>query len=167
MWPVRPEIDERQRNRYAKGQGIDDPRLPDLQGRDRRSQAAGSGVSESQHQRALIEWARRSRATYPELRMLFAIPNGGKRNPVTAAVLKAEGVLAGVPDLCLPVKRGPYGGLWIELKRPREGGKVGGVLTESQRAYQGDLMAFGQCVGTCWGWLEAKTLIEAYLRGEA
>jgi len=33
--------------------------------------------------------------------LLFAIPNGGHRHPAVAAKLKAEGVRAGIPDLCL------------------------------------------------------------------
>jgi hypothetical protein len=66
---MRPEIDERQRNRYAKGQGIADPRLPDMQGRDRRPKA-GSGVSESQHQRALIEWKRKNYPAFADAILL-------------------------------------------------------------------------------------------------
>ena len=39
---------------------------------------------------------------YPELSaLLFAVPNGGRRDPVTGARLKAEGVVAGVSDLIL------------------------------------------------------------------
>lgn len=58
--------------------------------------------------------------------MIFAIPNGGARDKVTAGKLKAEGVRAGVPDLFLACAGGPNGqqhGLFIELKikpnRPR------------------------------------------------
>jgi hypothetical protein len=48
--------------------------------------------------------------------MVFAIPNGGQRNVVVAAKLKAEGVRAGVLDLCLPVARRGYHGMFMELK---------------------------------------------------
>ena len=34
----------------------------------------------------------------------------------TAANLKKEGVKRGVPDICLPVSRGKYHGLYIEMK---------------------------------------------------
>ena len=51
---------------------------------------------------------------------LFAIPNGGARNPIVGAKLKAEGVRRGVPDLCLAVPAIPGGdcayALWMELK---------------------------------------------------
>ena len=41
---------------------------------------------------------------------------GGKRDAKTATILKRQGVKAGVPDLHLPVARGGYHGLYIELK---------------------------------------------------
>lgn len=37
--------------------------------------------------------------------LLFAIPDGGRRDAVTGAHLKAEGVRAGVPDMFLAVPR--------------------------------------------------------------
>ena len=40
--------------------------------------------------------------THPKLKgLLFAVPNGGRRDKVTAAKLKEEGVVAGVADLIL------------------------------------------------------------------
>jgi hypothetical protein len=54
----------------------------------------------------------------PSERMLFAIPNGGGRDIVTASRLKAEGVRAGMPDLFLAVPRIGRAGLFIELKTP-------------------------------------------------
>lgn len=54
---------------------------------------------------------------YPTLAgLLYAIPNGGHRNKATAAKMKAEGVRRGVPDLHLPVARGGWHGLYVELK---------------------------------------------------
>lgn len=49
-------------------------------------------------------------------RNLFAVPNGGRRDQITGAKLKEEGVLAGVSDLILLVARGNYHGLCIEMK---------------------------------------------------
>ena len=48
--------------------------------------------AESRLQQACVRWVRYQ---YPDL-VVYAIPNGGKRNAVTGAILKAEGVLAGV-----------------------------------------------------------------------
>lgn len=48
--------------------------------------------------------------------LLYAIPNGGKRDKVTAAKMKAEGVRRGIPDLKLAVTTQEYAGLYIETK---------------------------------------------------
>lgn len=55
---------------------------------------------------------------YPKLKgRLFAVPNGGRRDAVTASKLKAEGVIAGVSDLILLKSNRDYGALLIEMKR--------------------------------------------------
>jgi hypothetical protein len=124
-------------------------------------------MSESLHQRALFRWAELQTGTYPELRMLYASANGGKRHRITAGRMKAEGVRAGVPDICLPVRTRLYGALYIELKRPKEDGKAKGVLSDDQKRWLGDLQAFGNFAGVAFGWLEAKDMILAYIRGDA
>jgi hypothetical protein len=48
--------------------------------------------------------------------LLFAVPNGGHRDKVTAAMMKAEGVTAGVADLLLLVPSQGLHGLAIEMK---------------------------------------------------
>ena len=55
---------------------------------------------------------------YCELKRIpiFAIPNGGKRNAKEAYFMKRTGVKAGVPDLCVPVAKKGYHGLYIEMK---------------------------------------------------
>lgn len=73
-------------------------------------------ATETEEQQALIEWRDYSLGKYPELQLLYAIPNGGDRHPGTAARLKREGVLKGIPDLMLPVARGLFHGLYIEMK---------------------------------------------------
>lgn len=77
------------------------------------------GMSEAQHQAAVIKWTQQPaiRSQWPELALLHHIPNGGTRDPVEAKHLKQQGVKNGVPDLCLPVPRGRYHGLYIEMKR--------------------------------------------------
>lgn len=55
---------------------------------------------------------------YPHhARLLFAIPNGGHRNKVTAAILKSEGVTSGVPDLFFAFPSAGCSGLFLEMKR--------------------------------------------------
>lgn len=50
---------------------------------------------------------------------MFAIPNGGKRDRISAAIMKGEGVTAGVADLFLMVPNEEFHGLWIEMKLPK------------------------------------------------
>lgn len=69
---------------------------------------------ESNLQRACVRWFRYQ---YPDhATMLFAVPNGGGRSRVEAAIMKAEGVTAGVSDLILLEPRHGYGALCIEMK---------------------------------------------------
>jgi hypothetical protein len=66
---------------------------------------------------------------YPEY-TLFAIPNGHKRNAITGAILKREGVVAGVADLFLMKANNKYNGLWIEVKTEK------GKQSESQKEFE-------------------------------
>lgn len=72
--------------------------------------------TESEEQIDFIQWCKRN-----GIHKIFAIPNGGKRNIVTASKLKLEGVKAGVPDLFLAVSRHNCHGLFIEMKRAKGG----------------------------------------------
>ncbi len=114
-------------------------------------------MKESQEQTFLFQWANLARCEHPELELLHHIPNGGKRNAREAAALKRQGVKAGVPDICLPVPRGKYHGLYIELK-------VGNNKTS---AYQNEwiekLKEQNYYVVVCYGWRVAQEVIESYL----
>lgn len=72
---------------------------------------------ESNMQIACVRWFR---FQYPKC-LIFSIPNGGKRGKLTAYVMKLEGALAGVPDLCVAVAKGGYHGLYLELKDGNKG----------------------------------------------
>ena len=87
--------------------------------------------TEAQEQMTLFSWAAMQSGKYPELNLLYHVPNGGSRHKAEAGRLRAEGVKAGVPDLCLPVARGQYHGLYIELKRQR-GGRTSDHQSELQ-----------------------------------
>ena len=68
----------------------------------------------------LMRVVRLHEARYPQLRLLFAVPNGGDRHVAVAAKMKAEGVKAGVPDYLLPVRSGGYIGLITRMERPEQ-----------------------------------------------
>ncbi|PTW53583.1 VRR-NUC domain-containing protein [Breoghania corrubedonensis] len=121
--------------------------------------------SEHEEQAALIKWADFSYAKYPDLTMLYAIPNGGDRHKATAAALKAEGVVAGVPDLHLPVARGLYHGLYVEMKREGLRHHARGGRSFDQVAWHKALRNRDNAVCTCYGWVAASKAITAYLNG--
>jgi hypothetical protein len=114
--------------------------------------------TEDSEQEALFQWAERAACTMPELRLLFAVANGGYRHPATAARMKRTGVRAGVPDMLLPVAREGWNGLFIELKR-----RKGGVVSVNQKEWIRRLAEQGYKVAVCKGWEEAKDEIEGYL----
>ena len=104
-----------------------------------------------------IQWANISTAKYEDVDLIYHIPNGGKRNAREAERLREMGVKAGMPDLCLPVARGIYHSLYIELKR-RKGGRV----SEAQNRRIRRLQKAGNCVCVCKGADEAIEAIKAY-----
>jgi len=117
--------------------------------------------TENQEQAALFEWARLSEKKHPELKLLHAIPNGGLRDGRTAAILARTGVKSGVPDLCLPVARGGWHSLYLELKRAK-----GGRVSENQKNWINALNDQGNKAVVCHGFEQAKQAIMEYLDGE-
>lgn len=119
--------------------------------------------SESVEQQNLFRWAAVSAAVrWPkEMRMLYHVPNEGKRSRANGARLKAEGLRAGVPDINLDVARGEYHGLRIEMKRRR-----GGRVSPEQAAWLEALREQGYAAVVAYGWEEAADEIEKYLRGD-
>lgn len=92
---------------------------------------------ESGLQRACVKWFR---AQYPEhALMLFAIPNGGARSSTEGAIMKGEGVTAGVADLILLEARGGWGALCIEMKTRDSNSRQ----SDSQKRWQAAAEAAG------------------------
>lgn len=89
---------------------------------------------------------------------IFAIPNGGTRNKIEAANLKRQGVKRGVPDLCIPVARKGYHGLYIEMK-------YGKNKTSAEQDLWIELLnRNGYLATVCWGADAAIKVIDDYLR---
>jgi len=122
-------------------------------------------TSEHDHQKSVINWAEVKSGEYPELRLLYAIPNGGHRHKAVAAKLKAEGVKPGVPDLCLPVPRGTHHGLYIELKPQWHGIKRRRrpIPSDEQLWWLKELADQGFDTYCCHGAAAAITVIMSYL----
>ena len=115
--------------------------------------------SEGQEQATLFHWAEMKSFVYPELRLLFHIPNGGGRSKAEAGRFKMEGVKAGVPDLFLPVARGKWHGLFIEMKR-----LDGGRASQEQKDWIASLERQGYRAVICQGWQAAAEELEGYLQ---
>lgn len=90
--------------------------------------------------------------------LLCHAPNEGARTPRQGAYLKKMGMRAGLSDLMLFQKRGPYGALFIEMKRPK------GRLTAAQADMQTALTLAGYRAIVCYSSEAACKEIEHYLR---
>ena len=98
--------------------------------------------SEHAEQVGFVRWFR---TKWPRV-LIFAIPNGGKRNITTAKLLAKEGVVAGVPDLFIPAW-----GIWVEMKRQK-----GGRLSADQDGMINYLESVGHHVVVGLGALDAS-----------
>lgn len=115
-------------------------------------------TEEDREQEKVFWWADVRQKQHPELRLLHACPNGGWRSPATAALLKRTGVKPGVPDMCLPVARQGYHGLFIELKREK-----GGRVSVDQKRWLLALSQEGYKACLCRGADEAIAKLKEYL----
>lgn len=116
--------------------------------------------TEAQEQEALFRWAHWAMCTRPELKLLYHVPNEGKRSISNGAALRRQGLKSGVPDLCLPVSNGKYHALYIELKRKGEKPSL------QQQNWIDWLNMYGNRAVWCQGWEAAAKEIERYLKGE-
>ena len=112
---------------------------------------------EDDEQKAFIQWCWFQSVKYKGLDMIYAIPNGGSRNKIEAVKLKQTGVKKGVPDLFLPVAKGKYHGLYIEMKRQQ-----GGRLSPEQQQWLIALANQGYATAVCKGKDEAIKVVEEY-----
>lgn len=133
------------------------------------------GRSEHALQCGVVLWAALQSGKWPALKLLYAIPNGahfgGERKQlarggsisvgaIRARKLKAEGLRPGVPDLCLPVARGGYHGLYLEMKTEK------GKVSPDQQAWLEALRGEGYCAMVARGDEEARSVLLAYVSGE-
>ena len=116
-------------------------------------------MRETRHQINVIKWSQQPsiRSRWPELKLLYHIPNETDGGASRVAIDKVMGVRKGVPDLCLPVARGKYHGLYIELKN--ETGK-----TSMEQDWWGEqLLGQDYFWEVCHGWQSAVRVLEWYL----
>lgn len=100
------------------------------------------------------------RYLYPHY-IIYAIPNGGQRNAIVAAKLKAEGVLAGIPDIHIPMARNGYHSLYIEMKNGNKG-----TISDKQKDMIEKLKAEGNKVVVCRSVEEFEKEIKEYFNSK-
>lgn len=86
------------------------------------------------------------------------IPNEGKRSLSYAARMKRMGLRSGFPDLFVPLARGKYHGLFIEMKYGKN------KTTKEQKEWLERLSAEGYACAVCYNAAEAIKTIESYNR---
>jgi hypothetical protein len=113
--------------------------------------------TEHDEQVKLFQWAKAQSGKHPQLSLMFAIPNGGQRNIVTATKLKAEGVKSGVPDIFLAVPSNTAHGLFIEMKSPK------GKVSDNQKQWLSALSSNRYICAICYSFCDAQQVIIEYL----
>lgn len=119
-------------------------------------------ASESQEQQALVKWLN----FHPKLKDHFLhIPNEGLRSKQTGSRLKREGMRAGVLDFLIYYPTTHYHGLWLEMKRAKRYSdserKTPSWLAQLKFAEQVENVGYKAFF--CYGWEDAKRVIEDYL----
>jgi hypothetical protein len=118
-------------------------------------------MSEYDSQVAVFQWAYLYEKQYPDLWLLNGSIMGAQIPPRILNKLKKAGMKKGKPDINLPVARGGYLGLWIELKR-----KGGPNPSQDQIGWLIRLAQAGHYTVCCKGSDAAISVLKAYISGE-
>ena len=112
--------------------------------------------SESQLQHSCLQWFR---LQYPSLgKILFAVPNGGKRDVRTGALMKYEGSIRGVADLILLIPKKGFASLCIEMKTRK------GTQSEEQIKWQREAEKYRNRYVVCHSLDEFMNEVNSYLK---
>ena len=107
-----------------------------------------------------VKLVQRVRAFYPDV-IIAAVPNGGDRTASERVRLHQEGVLAGMPDLCVMEACGGFHGLFVEMKTAT------GQQSKEQKALQLQLNNRGYLCTVARSAAEGFEIIKGYLNGES
>jgi len=160
MKPRRPSLRETQNATAAALRGWmrmagkpipqDDPLFQDIPPPARKVRTQNKLPTEHQEQVAFVRWFH---VQFPSVK-IFAVPNAAVRDERLAAWMKAEGLAAGVPDLCIPAWN-----LWIEMKRQK-----GGTVSPDQAEWIAYLNAHGHRAVVCKGFDDARRAVAEHLK---
>ena len=104
-----------------------------------------------------VRLVQRVRAFYPD-EVFAAIPNGGDRTASERLRLYEEGVLAGMPDLCLLRPSKGFAGLFVEMKTDT------GTVSKEQAGVAARLNAAGYLCLVARSSDEGFKIVEEYLK---
>jgi len=108
---------------------------------------------ESKLQIQCVNWFR---LAHPK-KLIYAIPNGGKRSYKSGNRMSAEGLTVGVPDLHIPIPNESFASLYIEMKSPK------GRTRPDQKEMHTKLKELGNCVCICRSLNEFMDIVNNYL----
>jgi hypothetical protein len=114
-------------------------------------------MTEHDSQVAVFQWAYIHEVRCPDLELLFAVPNAGKRSIGAARYYLAEGLRSGVWDVWLPVPKNGNTGLVIEMKYGKN------KLSENQVIWRERLKRHGWKTAVCYSADECIKTICEYL----
>lgn len=117
---------------------------------------AAAGTEEA-HQQAFMCWCAQNARQLPALKYVFHVPNGGKRDRITASNMKAAGVKPGVPDLILPVGIAGYKGWIAEMKVGKN------KPTDAQRDWIKHFQSENWATCVPYGWEQTRDCVLYYL----
>mgnify|MGYP003402343736 CR=1 FL=1 len=113
-------------------------------------------VSEHQIQSVCIQWARLMAKSNDKFKMIYAVPNGGKRSRSSGAKFRREGLTKGVFDVMVDVPMRGFHGMRLEFKTEK------GKLSEEQKNMQALYLKFGYVTSIIRNFNQFRSVIEAY-----
>lgn len=105
----------------------------------------------------LINWCNDHLHSYPELDLLYHVPNGVSMTIGYARLFKRLGMRAGVSDYCLPVARGYYHALYLEMKAGN------GKLSPAQKRWIDSMRKEGNLALVACGFEAGRDALIEYL----
>lgn len=161
IWGINSEAKKKATN-YAQFKIYQEKPRFSLCSRNGEKMAKNKTPLEIHEQEKFFSWINENKKKYPELALAHCSLNGVKLSPGAAVKAKKQGMVAGVPDIFLPIstitKHGDCYGLFIELKRIK-----GSKVSPEQKLFMAALEDQGYKCSVCYGADEAIETIKQYL----
>ena len=153
------DIDEKQLNKMPGVRNVSDSREPTRWQHPQKGKGGTRKRSEpeAQEQREFFHLVRSLEPIYPELQMVRSDQAGMRTHPAQAQKAKAGGMRRGFPDIDVPIAKGGYTGMHIEMKSER------GQLTEDQKWWLAQLRDQGRKCVVCRSARQAWEELSKYL----